>query len=861
MKNEDKQSFYDWLEKRPIWIQDYIYKAFNGATIDDKQINAYVSMCIKESQNIKFRYKHLTRTDSLEKNSSRVVSLAKISNIEGVNALSPNSFLAFAPEGVTVIYGYNGAGKTGYMRTIEAVCGNPAAPNLVPNVYVNSHIEQKCNCIVISDGVEQEYSVNLEKGETVSELIETDIFDTRISNSYVEKGNTVSYQPYIFTLLNGAAEVAGKISSILSTQIADKEKELIDIPQEYRVLDEARWLLSIDDKTTVPEAFKKWGPQEEERLGKLSKELNESNTSEIIQRDKNIISRIDSALEICNQIKNRFNQKSINDLKNKYETWCKAVEVKQDAEKVFAESADGFDEASIHVSSWKTMWANAKEYYEQILMDEKKTEFSEKGSICPLCHQELKGDTLDRFQAVNQYINGKVVAEAENSFKEYESYYKQIAGTEKIESIKGYLDGFVSDDIFKIISKCFLELNNIQLFTEFSDSSILKVIESFDISAVIKQLEELKVCTVEEKNRLLLLQNSEERQKKQAQVNHLLLVKWIYEHLDDINSTIQAEKEKKILLKAQKLTSTRAITSEVNELADKIITDSYIERFTDNIKYLAPKLNVTIERDKSQRGKTPYKLVLITKDVHRKKPELVLSEGEQRIAALAEFFADATGRVVSRPLIIDDPISSLDMNYESRATKKIAELAQKRQVIVFTHRVSLVVGLKDECDKAGVKFSEQHIVAREMYKGINSNDVIYTGKIPQQLGDLIRIIAEESKLEKDPKTSEFAIQSAKSRISQQFRICVERSVEDTLLGGMIKRFDKTIHTDKKISKLANITSEDCAIFDRLMTKYSYKEHSQPADSPTYEYTFDEMKADVEELQTWTKEYKKRMGWS
>ena len=343
-------------------------------------------------------------------------------------------------------------------------------------------------------------------------------------------------------------------------------------------------------------------------------------------------------------------------------------------------------------------------------------------------------------------------------------------------------------------------------------------------------------------------------------MNHLIFVKWVKEHLNDINNAIQAKKEKKVLLNAKKLTSTRSITSEVNELADKIITESYIERFSENIKFLAPNLNVTIEKDKSQKGKTPYKLVLKTDDSHRKKPELVLSEGEQRIAALAEFFADATGRYVSRPLIIDDPISSLDMNYESRATKKIAELAQKRQVIVFTHRVSLVVGLKNECDKAGVEFSEQHIVAREMYKGINSDDAIYTGKIQKQLGDLIQRIAEQIKLEQNPKISDFAIQAAKSRICQQFRICVERSVEDTLFGGIIKRFDKVIHTDKKIKKISGISPEDCAIIDKFMTKYSYTEHSQPTDGPVYEYTFAEMKADVEEFQKWTKEYNKRMGW-
>ena len=48
----------------------------------------------------------------------------------------------------------------------------------------------------------------------------------------------------------------------------------------------------------------------------------------------------------------------------------------------------------------------------------------------------------------------------------------------------------------------------------------------------------------------------------------------------------------------------------------------------------------------------------------------MLSEGEQRIVALAAFFADATGRNEQTPIIIDDPISSLDYNYEEQYCQK-----------------------------------------------------------------------------------------------------------------------------------------------------------------------------------------------
>ena len=79
-------------------------------------------------------------------------------------------------------------------------------------------------------------------------------------------------------------------------------------------------------------------------------------------------------------------------------------------------------------------------------------------------------------------------------------------------------------------------------------------------------------------------------------------------------------------------------------MAEVLITEAYIQRFTRELNALAPKLKVKIEKTQSQKGKSPYKVVLDTDNGNRKKPELILSEGEQRIVALAAFFADATGR-------------------------------------------------------------------------------------------------------------------------------------------------------------------------------------------------------------------------
>jgi hypothetical protein len=108
----------------------------------------------------------------------------------------------------------------------------------------------------------------------------------------------------------------------------------------------------------------------------------------------------------------------------------------------------------------------------------------------------------------------------------------------------------------------------------------------------------------------------------------------------------------------------------------------------------------------------------------------------------------------------------------------------------------------------------------------------------------------------DPFSREY--QDACSRISQQLRICVERSVEDILLQQMVKRFSRRIMTGK-LMKLDRITSEDCSTIDSMMTKYSFNEHSQPEDSPFIQMDLDDVISDIKNFVSWIKAYNKKMN--
>lgn len=83
--------------------------------------------------------------------------------------------------------------------------------------------------------------------------------------------------------------------------------------------------------------------------------------------------------------------------------------------------------------------------------------------------------------------------------------------------------------------------------------------------------------------------------------------------------------------------------------------------------------------------------------VHR-----VLSEGEQKVHALAVFFCEAT-TTPQRALILDDPVTSFDYNYVSNLCERLRDLARDQpqtQILVLTHNWDFFANLQSVFGRA-----------------------------------------------------------------------------------------------------------------------------------------------------------------
>src|SRR5262249_5923857 len=107
------------------------------------------------------------------------IRLTRIDSLQAINALPPTAALTFSP-GLTVVYGCNGAGKSGFARILSNVCFSRARHPIRPNVYEpGQEVAPDANIAVIS-GNQGEARLALSQAREDADLKRIAVFDTSV---------------------------------------------------------------------------------------------------------------------------------------------------------------------------------------------------------------------------------------------------------------------------------------------------------------------------------------------------------------------------------------------------------------------------------------------------------------------------------------------------------------------------------------------------------------------------------------------------------------------------------------------------------------------------------------------------------
>lgn len=165
----------------------------------------------------------------------------------------------------------------------------------------------------------------------------------------------------------------------------------------------------------------------------------------------------------------------------------------------------------------------------------------------------------------------------------------------------------------------------------------------------------------------------------------------------------------------------------------------------------------------------------------------ILSEGEQKAIALAEFLTELQLDNTKAPVVFDDPVNSLDHKIIEDVARRLLTLSKERQVIVFTHSVLLF--------NSFMYFTKQETFKNLNCKYYNSkNEYSETGFIREAEEEINKVKYHISKTNviinntpKDRPESEVAEDGY-----GHLRSAIELLVEYEIFQGTVKRYQKNI---------------------------------------------------------------------
>ena len=212
------ENIANWFKNRPKWLQKAARMLIQKSKLTDSDISKLVSFCKEEIDNQSNSHKIDLPLEALENNVDQTLRLCSISDIQGINALAPRKSLELGSGNLSIIYGQNGTGKSGYVRILKHACGARNPGLLLSNVWLKTPQRQGCLISYEKDGAEQQVLWDVASG-MIEDLSNVDIFDTSCGQIYVNNENEVTYEPPILSFFTDLIRLCEKIGLQLDDEI------------------------------------------------------------------------------------------------------------------------------------------------------------------------------------------------------------------------------------------------------------------------------------------------------------------------------------------------------------------------------------------------------------------------------------------------------------------------------------------------------------------------------------------------------------------------------------------------------------------------------------------------------------------
>ena len=746
------------------------------------------------------------------------VVLKTLRDLKHVNRIAPGQKMNFAPKGMTVIYGGNGTGKSGYARVMKRACrardqgekvypdANDASARVrIPEATFDTEISGTSKSVKWTAG-----TVSPDELSTIA------VFDCHCARAYLTAEQDVAYLPYGLDVVEN---LANKVLPELSRRL---DHEISGINVDHQPFDhllgetEVGRLISLLNEKTDSAKIKALGTLSELetiRVAEIDHALAEADPRAKAKglrlsagRLKALVGRVESALAWVTE-------DAIKKLKNLDD----AVVAANKAEKVAAEGLRSGENLLPGTGEpvWKALFDAARKFSTEVAYPGIEFPHTGEGAVCPLCQDPLRdaGDRLKRFE---QYVKDDVATTAAQQRQEVEAAKTKI---ERANVTVG-LDESLTDELALLDDAVGLTARAFQATLDARRTWMLEALNShmWDNVPVISEnprqrLRDLAARQLKSARTFDRAADEAKSKALKAERAELRARQNLATCVDAVLALIDRMKMKRALETCEQDLKTRPISEKSKVFARKAVTPALKKALEIEFKALGIKHIKTKLKDRPDKGKMWYRLLLDLPSTH--KLEEILSEGEQRAIALGSFLAELKLANHSGGIVFDDPVSSLDHWWRQNVARRLVDEATRRQVIILTHDTTFLGQLRDEIEAKSIPHSIRFLEWMDNNPGHVNDGLPWEHQSYKERIDHLE--KAQRALEHKPWPA-YPNESECSEMRKQYnllRATIERVIQDVVFNGVLHRFRDWV----QVNKLAEVVGFEKSEYKEIARLY------------------------------------------
>ncbi len=781
-------------------------------------------------------------TVSASEDGGEPLILTALEQVQHVNRLATGQAITFNPR-MTVLFGENASGKTGYVRILKKAAAVRAAEAILPDIgsmdrgKPEARIRYKLGTV--------EGAVDWRGEEGVYPLNRMDVFDSRSTAVYVDEDLTYRYTPgelALFPMIQHALEATRrKLEEEIGVRKPRGNPFVQRFSRETALYAEIEALGPATDIQKL-EQLGAVSPEEKQRAQALEQELValRSGTPQAQQRVAEAEAR--SARSLINLLTGAgsFDLAGYDRLT-------------QESAALRAQLADANSRPLRRLAvpealrpAWERFVMAGEEY---LLALGRGDSYPVGGDACLYCRQPLAAEAVELLTQYRAYCDNELrraVAEADRRLASL------IAGFERIDIGGGVsaLDERLSSDpdgtpeaaLSRELRAALSRLADMQRAVKARQryewpglaADATGLVERLKRRAANAEALSSDLTKRVEDRATAIKERQGELEALKARIALQGALPEIQRHVTEAKWASKAEQHVKRFASLL-----RSLTDASKAASEELLNRDFERRFQQECEALrAPKVALQFP---GRQGQVSRKKSVAAD--HR--PSEVLSEGEQKVIALADVLAEVGLKQAASPIVFDDPVNSLDYKRLEYVVGRLEALSRERQIIVFTHNIWFATEILARFEKAPADCAYFDIQGDGPKCGVVTRGTHPRSDTYKSLRSSINSLIDAAK-----KAAGEPQAALLEKAYEHLRNACEVVVETELLQGVTRRYQPNVMMTKlpeiKCEKLPGAIKVVMEVFDRACRFIG--SHSQPMETLNIRPTLEGLQGDWRAIQ-------------